>query len=505
MTVVQDCRNLFPALIHFPAAEEGIHVTGLFLVAPGPLTPDKFLDTSSPLTNDTNVAVSSLGGIAVHCDANVDQNTISRATCYVTIELPIQPGGQATSPAAYSLATLAGNAAANNNIISWLPTAEAINLLTQVTEQMTLLTPGSDQRILARLMLKGNFIWDQQTHSLYLDGETFGSHLIGAPNISLSLPSGDRRRGGDFEMWFWLVVAPVGLKDIVPADDPIYPGTVTTITINLTDPAPRGGLTITIVNSNAQVVQVPSSVVAQEGSRLATFQAKANIVGATVITASIPGSPPDVVSTTLTVVRPVPFALIFSPTAIFAGNTAEGTVTLSAPAPVGMPAIALSTNLPGVAVLPTPATLVIPTNSTSAKFTVTGGDVQLETVAAVTAKVEENAVSGPLIVRPRPKSGKEGLGKEGLGKEGLGKEALGETNKGGVFEKAVEGPQPSLFQPLNPTLQPVSPIRIATSSAKSGLTSEQVVANGRAFIRPEERPPVGNAILNGSSQEEVIQ
>src|SRR5262249_54617060 len=122
MTVVQDCRNLFPALIHFPAIEDGIHVTGLFVVSP-----DKLLDTSSPLTNDTNVPVSSLGGIAVHCDASVDQNSISRATCYVTIELPIQPRGEATPPAAYSVVSLAGNASANNKIIAWIPTVDAIS------------------------------------------------------------------------------------------------------------------------------------------------------------------------------------------------------------------------------------------------------------------------------------------------------------------------------------------------------------------------------------------
>jgi len=190
--------------------------------------------------------------------------------------------------------------------------------------------------------------------------------------------------------------------NIAPAADPIYPGSTTTITINLTDSAPRDGLTITIGNTNPQLVQVPSSVVAEPGSRSTQFNAQAqnNVSGQTVITASLPGSPPDVVSTTLTVVRPAPFAVIFSPAAIFSGDTAEGTVTLNAPAPVGMPPVQLSSDVPGVA--KPPATLPVLTNATSAKFTVVGGEVQVETVATITATLSGVNASGPLIIRPRP-------------------------------------------------------------------------------------------------------
>jgi hypothetical protein len=194
----------------------------------------------------------------------------------------------------------------------------------------------------------------------------------------------------------------VSLKDIAPNNDPIYAGNTETITIHFTDPAPATGLLITIGNTNPEVVKVPSSVPARPGSGLATFQAQANIAGQTLITASIPSSPPDVVSTTLTVLRPVPFALIFNPNAIFSGGTAEGTVTLNAPAPVGMPPIALSTNLLGIAILPTPATLPVPKNATSAKFTIVGGEVQVETVAVITAALPGGSVSTPLIIIPGP-------------------------------------------------------------------------------------------------------
>jgi hypothetical protein len=67
---------------------------------------------------------------------------------------------------------------------------------------------GRGNRVLARLTLKGNFIWDQQNPDLYLDGEVFGTQAAGSNNTDIRLPSGDGRRGGNFDMWFWLVPPP---------------------------------------------------------------------------------------------------------------------------------------------------------------------------------------------------------------------------------------------------------------------------------------------------------
>jgi hypothetical protein len=71
---------------------------------------------------------------------------------------------------------------------------------------MTQLRRGD--RLLARLTLKGNFIWDRRDPDLYLDGEVFGTQAAGASNTDIRLPSGNGRRGGDLEMWFWLVPPP---------------------------------------------------------------------------------------------------------------------------------------------------------------------------------------------------------------------------------------------------------------------------------------------------------
>jgi hypothetical protein len=55
------------------------------------------------------------------------------------------------------------------------------------------------------LTVKGNFIWSEKDPNLYLDGEVFGVAANGGAVTAIKLPSGDNRRGGDLEMWFWLI------------------------------------------------------------------------------------------------------------------------------------------------------------------------------------------------------------------------------------------------------------------------------------------------------------
>jgi Family of unknown function (DUF6519) len=73
-------------------------------------------------------------------------------------------------------------------------------------------------RLLLRLTIKGHFIWretpkdelEKSGPAGWLDGDSWRVTKDQHPNEMLSLMdprlvSGDRRRGGDFEMWFWLV------------------------------------------------------------------------------------------------------------------------------------------------------------------------------------------------------------------------------------------------------------------------------------------------------------
>jgi hypothetical protein len=57
--------------------------------------------------------------------------------------------------------------------------------------------------MLAHLTVKGNFIFAPEDPSINLDGEVFGRPRD-TDRIDVRFPSGDDRRGGDLEMWFWL-------------------------------------------------------------------------------------------------------------------------------------------------------------------------------------------------------------------------------------------------------------------------------------------------------------
>ncbi len=85
-------------------------------------------------------------------------------------------------------------------------------------------TPGF--RLLLQVVLKGRFIWSAEDPSLFLDGEAFGR--LRRTEVGFSLPSGDGRRGGDFEAWFWLVQDPV----VVGPGGPVNPVILNPVILN---------------------------------------------------------------------------------------------------------------------------------------------------------------------------------------------------------------------------------------------------------------------------------
>jgi hypothetical protein len=482
MTVLQDCRNLFPALIHFPAIEDGIHVTGVFL-----LDPVQLGKTTAPLANDTVVQVSAFGGIAVQCDAETDPTSISHATCYLTVENPIaiDPQGNAGG---YEMLKLSGNPdpASTARFITLRPTANALQLLNAIIPG----TPPSDRGILARLTLKGNFIWDLRTGSLNLDGEAFASGTNAAANTALSLPSGNRRRGGDFETWFWLVAAPVTLIDIDANPIQIFAGQTSTITLTLSGPAPSGGIPFSITANNALVtfVNLPSTIPGGQTFIPVTVQTVLNRIGQTTITASLATSPPSPVSITLTIAQPGLISpLSINPSSIFTQGTATGLITLNSPAPSNPPVVTLSSS--NIQIATVPPSVTIPAGSISLSFTILGHSPG---TAIITASFGTSTASGSITVRIRP-----------TGKEKREKEIL--VDKGTLLvEKAViEQIQPGKNIEIHPQSSPggTAP-NPPVSPGNSTETREQPQATAQAFIRPEERPSVGQEILAGEDVEQ---
>ena len=187
---LQDCRSLFPPLTQVLEPARGVHVQQVLAVNPN--------NVRTRLVNDRPLLIPEFAGIDAICDQDVAAFTVQRPTCFVTVETPIptSPGGQ--PPGAYTLMSLGSATSSSGNVLSWRPTAAARQFLSGLQ------IPTGDRGILTRFTLKGNFIWAAKDPGVFLDGEVFGFREAELSNLSARLPSGNRIRGGDLDMWFWL-------------------------------------------------------------------------------------------------------------------------------------------------------------------------------------------------------------------------------------------------------------------------------------------------------------
>ena len=205
LNVIANCRRIFCPL---PSCREpSIRIEDIRVGS----------DQIKMLLNDTAITIDDLiGGLLVSCTSDdtfeIDPATIKRSTCYITVESPF------FATTTNQTASLIADPVTASPLIGFHPLILASDLM--VIAAQIQLKPSSraaawlrglttvfaklpDHRILARLTLKGNFIWAKHDPNLYLDGDSFG--VPGDGHIDVLLNSGDGRRGGDFEMWFWLV------------------------------------------------------------------------------------------------------------------------------------------------------------------------------------------------------------------------------------------------------------------------------------------------------------
>ena len=239
---LSDCRRIFA-----PLADDGIHITQVVLAGSG-----------GALLNDSAVALQDLtGGINIICDAPVDPQSLSMANpsfappairsltkpaCFVTVELPISTADRLPSVAQPMVVAGALSTDSTVPMITWKPTSEAASWIQTQLSQILQQTTPAPPPMLAHLTLKGNRIWALGNPNLLLDGDVFTApDPSGNQRTGILLPSGDGRRGGDFQMWFWLtsqpsvVVSPASIDFgslPVNATSPVVPITVTNNSTN---------------------------------------------------------------------------------------------------------------------------------------------------------------------------------------------------------------------------------------------------------------------------------
>jgi len=306
------------------------------------------------------------------------------------------------------------------------------------------------------LHAQGQFIWTPTTPPLFLDGEAFGFRQNG--ETLLNLPSGDRRRGGDFEMWFWLIAQPVALQSLVPPEISMFQGDTATGTITLTAPA-TAGLVVPLTNSAPSVATVPPNVPFNLGFTSASFPITAapQGQGQTTITATLGASQ----AMTVTVAqRPVTLTnLQITPAIVARGFATTGTITLSGAAPAGA---AISLGSSNTAVVTVPAS-VSAAGATTVKFTIT--TVSLGT-AVITATFGNSLTETVTVVKTKDKDKDKDKDKE----------------KETVIDKIT-----NVEKIREVVALPASSMPGATRIG-SGIGGQ--AANGRAFIRPDERPVI---------------
>jgi hypothetical protein len=404
-SVVTRCLPLFPPLTTITQGK-GIHVLGV-QVGRG--------ESFSPLLNDSNVAIAELEGtweIRVLCDAAIDPVSAQPTTCFLTLELPypldvlrLLPNGvpQGQQAELYGFQPLVVPARVNAGPVG---NTKVISLQFDGVVYAivhNLLQAGFVSRLVARLTLKGNFLWGQADPSTYLDGAAFGvaRRDPDGARIGLNLPSGNGVPGSDFTMWFWFF-RPIRVKSVT-LSSPVNVGQSSSGFVTLDGYAPPN-TTVALTASPYLGTLSPASVPVQTGKVEGSFQVNNTTVPAgaasavMTVTATYAGSTAQGSLTINQVIRLV--SLTFSPSTVLeeqGGNT-TGTVTLNVAAPANGALVTLHSNSNNLQV---PASVLIPANKTSHTFPARGINVpgNNSVTVLVTATYANTIVQASVEVR----------------------------------------------------------------------------------------------------------
>jgi hypothetical protein len=285
-----DCRTPFSPITR----DKGIHVVQVYRVSPE--------GVRTTLLHDSSITLDEfLGGIDIECDQIIDPKSVSRPSCFVSIEVPLSiPTNPLRTFPSFTLITLPFGLPARQVInldatvdvdptgkfIRWRP-AGITNTLLKIIGPKEL---SEERGILTRLTLLGNFIWSSLDASTYLDGDSFERGVSGVQPVppGLRFPSGDGRSGGTFSMWFWLAL----LRGVtVSTKAPFTPGKILDCQVDVTSP-PVGSSVYTVKltaegPSISGVTINPPTVEIRAGTSARFQVATANASGQFLIVASL--------------------------------------------------------------------------------------------------------------------------------------------------------------------------------------------------------------------------
>ena len=190
------------------------------------------------------------------------------------------------------------------------------------------------------------------------------------------------------------------ILSIVVAPGSVIGGATATGTVTLTEPAPLGGVVVTL-SSGKPAATVPPSVTIPAGETSVSFPITTSSVQAATL-AGITATANNSATETLTIQPPAGtsqgtiLSLVINPDTVTGGASATGTVTLAASALAGGVLVTLASNNPAATV---PASITIGAGKTTGQFPVSTTPVQSTTVPQITA-TSANSVSDTLTIQP---------------------------------------------------------------------------------------------------------
>lgn len=150
----------------------------------------------------------------------------------------------------------------------------------------------------------------------------------------------------------------------LPINAVVAPGATRTFSLQLSDPAPIGGLSATVTSSNTAVATVPDSIAIAEGQTTATFTVNGLVAGESTIRVTAPNykaanMPLTVQSLNIGFNYPPVSSILLKQ-----GLTQAYPVTLSSPAPAGGVVVNLTVDNAEIATI-SPSSITIPEGQTS--------------------------------------------------------------------------------------------------------------------------------------------
>jgi trimeric autotransporter adhesin len=173
-------------------------------------------------------------------------------------------------------------------------------------------------------------------------------------------------------------------------------------TVTLSGPAPSGGLTV-VLGSNSSFASPVGPIAVAPGATTASFSIVTEAVpqNTTVQISAILGSTSKQKSLTLTPPPTVTLVTIgLNPYQVQGGTPSTGTVTLNEVAPFGGTRVALSSDTPSAASVPSSVT--VPAGATSANFNITTQTVSANTFVTITATLGSTSLQATLEVTDLP-------------------------------------------------------------------------------------------------------